>query len=178
MREVPASDSWMVMGPWSTVLQRPVRFLSDHAPLLLECGTHTPRPVIPVWRMQPELLGNHNYRQDIQEALNGYFSENCTTAQSRGIEWGALKVVIRGESLTKTYGIRKKLDQELAQQEDVLTILLHQIDNRVASEDKSRVVHGRIGALWSRLDNYVCKDFRQRLYREGDHSGRMLAGLL
>ncbi|KAJ1210580.1 hypothetical protein NDU88_005942 [Pleurodeles waltl] len=101
-----------------------------------------------------------------------------TTAQSRGIEWEALKVVIRGESLTKTYGIRKKLDQELAQQEDALSALQRQIDNGGALEAESRMVRGCIGALWSRLDSYVRKDFRQRLHREGDWSGRLLAWLL
>ncbi|KAJ1157745.1 hypothetical protein NDU88_010445 [Pleurodeles waltl] len=80
-----------------------VRFLSDHSPLLLECGTHAPRPAIPLWRMRPELLGDLEYRRDIQEALTGYFGGNWTTAQSRGIEWEALKVAIRGESLTKTF---------------------------------------------------------------------------
>ncbi|KAJ1215633.1 hypothetical protein NDU88_003241 [Pleurodeles waltl] len=74
-----------------------VRFLSYHAPLQLECGTHMPRPAIPLWRMRPELLGDLEYRRDIQEALNGYFDENWTTAQSRSIEWEALKVVIRGQ---------------------------------------------------------------------------------
>ncbi|KAJ1193410.1 hypothetical protein NDU88_002708 [Pleurodeles waltl] len=77
-----------------------------------------PRPVIPLWRMRPKLLGDLEYRRDIQETLAGYFGGNWTTAQSRGIEWKALKVVIQGKSLSKTYGIRKKLDQELAQQED------------------------------------------------------------
>ncbi|KAJ1210442.1 hypothetical protein NDU88_005806 [Pleurodeles waltl] len=90
----------------------------------------------------------------------------------------ALKVVRRGESLAKTYGIRKKLDQELAQQEDALNALQRQIDNGDALENESRVVHGCIGALWSRLDSYVLKDFRQRLHREGDRSGHLLALLL
>ncbi|KAJ1198771.1 hypothetical protein NDU88_002610 [Pleurodeles waltl] len=112
-----------------------VRFLSNHYPLLLECGTHSPRLAIPLWRMQSELLGDHEYRHDIQEVLAGYFSENWTTALSRGLEWEALKVVIRGVSLAKTYGIRKKLDRE------------------------GRAVRGHIGALWSRLDSYVRKDF-------------------
>ncbi|KAJ1179401.1 hypothetical protein NDU88_004635 [Pleurodeles waltl] len=93
-----------------------------------------PRPVIPLWCMRPELLGNHEYRRDIQEALKGYLGENWTTAQSRGIEWEALKIVIRVESLTKTYSIRKKLDQELPQQEDALNNLQCQIDNGDASE--------------------------------------------
>ncbi|KAJ1195084.1 hypothetical protein NDU88_004366 [Pleurodeles waltl] len=126
--------------------------------------------------MRPELLGNQEHKQDIQVALNGYFSGNSTTAQTRGIEWEALKVVIRGESITKSYGIRRKL--ELAQQEDVLAVLQRQIDNGDASEAECRMVHGRIRALWSRLDNYVHGDFRQRLYQGGARSGRMLAWLL
>ncbi|KAJ1170599.1 hypothetical protein NDU88_002472 [Pleurodeles waltl] len=96
-----------------------------------------PRPAIPLWHMRPELLGDLEYRRDIQEALNGYFGENWIMAQSRGIEWEALKVVIRGESLTKTYGIRKKLDQEMAQQEDALNALQRQIDNGDALEAES-----------------------------------------
>ncbi|KAJ1173910.1 hypothetical protein NDU88_005734 [Pleurodeles waltl] len=128
--------------------------------------------------MRPELLGDHEYRYDIQDVLAGYFSKNWTTTLSRGLEWEALKVVIRSESLAKTYGIRKKLDRELAQQEDTLNALQRQNDNGGALENKSCVVHGRIGALWSRLDSYVRKDFHQRLHREGDRYGRLLAWLL
>ncbi|KAJ1154853.1 hypothetical protein NDU88_007596 [Pleurodeles waltl] len=155
-----------------------VRFLSDHSPLLLECGTHTPRPAITLWRMRPELLGDLEHRRYIQEALTGYFGGNWTIAQSRCIEWEALKVIIRAESLTKTYGIRKKPDQELAQQEDALVVLQCQIDNGDALEAKSQVVRDRIVALWSRLDRYVRKDFRHRLHCEGDRAGRLLAWLL
>ncbi|KAJ1165450.1 hypothetical protein NDU88_005878 [Pleurodeles waltl] len=114
----------------------------------------------------------------LEETLTGYFGGNWTTAQSCGIEWEALKVVIQGQSLTKTYGIRKKLDQELEQQEDALVVLQHQIDNGDALEAESQVVRGCIGALWSKLDSYVRKDFRQRLHREGDWSGGLLAWLL
>ncbi|KAJ1174057.1 hypothetical protein NDU88_005881 [Pleurodeles waltl] len=115
--------------------------------------------------MRPELLGGLKYRRDILEALTGYFSGNWTKAHSRGIEWETLKVVIRGKNLTKTYGIRKKLYQELAQQEDTLNAMQHQTDNGDALEAETQVVHGCIGALWSRLDSYVHKDFRQRLHR-------------
>ncbi|KAJ1180251.1 hypothetical protein NDU88_005473 [Pleurodeles waltl] len=55
-------------------------------------------------------------------------------ATTRGIEWEALKVVIRGESLCKTYGIRKRLDQELTQQEYILSALQRQVDNGAVSE--------------------------------------------
>ncbi|KAJ1160206.1 hypothetical protein NDU88_000708 [Pleurodeles waltl] len=113
-----------------------------------------------------------------EEVLAGYFNETWTTALSRGLEWEALKVVIRGENLAKTYGIRKKLDRELAQQGDALNALQSQIEKGDALENESRVVRGRIGALWSRLDSYVRKDFQQRLHQEGDQSGCLFAGLL
>ncbi|KAJ1127332.1 hypothetical protein NDU88_005735 [Pleurodeles waltl] len=148
-----------------------VRFLSDHTPLLLECVTHLPKPAIPLWCRQPDLMGDQEYKKDIQGDLNGYFSTNWGTATARDSEWEALKVVIRGESLSKTYDIRKRLDQELTQQEDGLAALQRQIVNGDASESDCLVVCGRIVELWDRLDNYVCRNYRQQLYREGDRLG-------
>ncbi|KAJ1198815.1 hypothetical protein NDU88_002654 [Pleurodeles waltl] len=112
-----------------------------------------PRLAILLRRMWPELLGDPEYKRDLQATLNGYFSVNWTTTRTRSIEWEALRVVIGGESLSKSCSFRNKLDWELAQQEDVLTALQHQVDNRDTSEADCCVVHGRIGALWSRLDN-------------------------
>ncbi|KAJ1145219.1 hypothetical protein NDU88_011510 [Pleurodeles waltl] len=155
-----------------------VWFLSDHAPLLLECETHVPKPAIPLWRLQPDLLSDPKNKQDLQGVVIGYFSTNWGTATARGVEWEALKVVTRGESLSKTYGIWKRLDQELIQQEDVLTALQRQIDNGDVSESVCLEVRGRIVELWDRLDSYVRQNYRQQLYREGDRSGRMLAWLL
>ncbi|KAJ1185445.1 hypothetical protein NDU88_002237 [Pleurodeles waltl] len=132
-----------------------VWFLSDHALLLLECETHIPKPAIPLWRLRPDLLGDPEYKQDLQGVLNGYFSTNWGMAMTRGIEWDALKVVIRGESFSKMYGIRKCLDQELTQQEDVLAALQRQVDNGDASESDCLEMCGRIVDLWERLDNYV-----------------------
>ncbi|KAJ1206455.1 hypothetical protein NDU88_001860 [Pleurodeles waltl] len=106
--------------------------------------------------------------------LNGYFNTNWGMAAARGNKWEALKVVNRGKSLSKTYGIRKRLAQELMQQEDILATLQCQIDNGDASESDCLKVRGRIVELWDRLANYVCWSYRQRLYRE-DH---MLAWLL
>ncbi|KAJ1098292.1 hypothetical protein NDU88_003408 [Pleurodeles waltl] len=55
-------------------------------------------------------------------------------ATTRGLEWETLKVVIRGESLSKTYDIRQRLDRELAQQEELLAAIQCQVDNGDASE--------------------------------------------
>ncbi|KAJ1118455.1 hypothetical protein NDU88_006646 [Pleurodeles waltl] len=60
----------------------------------------------------------------------------------------------------------------------MLTALQRQIDNGDALESACLEARGRIVELWDRLESYVRRNYRQRLYREGDRSGRMLAWLL
>ncbi|KAJ1213558.1 hypothetical protein NDU88_001192 [Pleurodeles waltl] len=142
-------DRFLLANDGSIDIRRVVyqaRFLSDHAPFLLECETHMPRPAIPLWRLRPE---------DLQDVLVGYFHTNWGTAGTRGLEWEALKVVIRGESLSKTYGIRQCLDRELPRQEEVLATLQRQVNNGDASEADCLEMRGRIVDLWDRLENYV-----------------------
>ncbi|KAJ1153306.1 hypothetical protein NDU88_006067 [Pleurodeles waltl] len=64
------------------------------------------------------------------------------------------------------------------QQEDAFAAIQLQVDNGDASESDCFRVRGRIEDLWGRLDNNVSWDYRQRLFREGDRLGRMLAWLL
>ncbi|KAJ1157953.1 hypothetical protein NDU88_010649 [Pleurodeles waltl] len=99
-----------------------VRFLSDHAPLVLECDTNASRPAIPLWRLRPETLGPE-YRVDVLAALQGYIGENCNTARTRGMECEAIKIVVRGVSIGKVYGIRRKLEEKFTQQEGALGVL-------------------------------------------------------
>ncbi|KAJ1145165.1 hypothetical protein NDU88_011456 [Pleurodeles waltl] len=106
------------------------------------------------------------YKQDLQGVLNDYFSTNWGKATARDIDCNALKVVIRGESLSKMYDIRKRLDRELTQQEDVLAALQRQVDNGDAWDCLE--VQGRIVNLWDRLDNYVRRSYRQQLFRKGN----------
>ncbi|KAJ1210026.1 hypothetical protein NDU88_005394 [Pleurodeles waltl] len=80
---------------------------------------------------------------------------------ARGLEWEALKAVIREESLSRTYGIWQHLDREFSQQEEVLAALQRQVDNGDSSEVDRLEVRGRIMDLWDRLDNYVGRNYRQ-----------------
>ncbi|KAJ1143677.1 hypothetical protein NDU88_009982 [Pleurodeles waltl] len=133
-----------------------------------------PRPAIPLWRLRPDLLSDLEHKKDLQDVLVGYFHTNWGMAGTRGLEWEALK----GESLSKTYAIRQHLERELTRQEEELATLQRQVDNVDTSEVDCFEVRGRIVDLWDRLENYARRNYRQRLFREGDHSGRMLAWLL
>ncbi|KAJ1079749.1 hypothetical protein NDU88_000003 [Pleurodeles waltl] len=95
--------------------------------------------------------------------------------EARLLDGRPLKLLEEAKALLKHNSIQKKLDQELVQQEDTLNALQRLINNGDALENESR---GDIGALWSRLASYICKDFQQRLHREGDRSGCLLAWLL
>ncbi|KAJ1117102.1 hypothetical protein NDU88_005302 [Pleurodeles waltl] len=121
-----------------------VRFLLGYAPLLLECEMHMPKPAIPLWHLHPVLLGDLEYKKDLQGVLDGYLLINWGTAATQGLEWEALKVVIRGESLSKTYGIRQRLDRQLTQQEEVLAAIQRQVDSGNALEVDCLEVRDRI----------------------------------
>ncbi|KAJ1152155.1 hypothetical protein NDU88_004932 [Pleurodeles waltl] len=112
--------------------------------------------------------------KDVEGVLDGYLHTKCGMATTGGLEWEALKSVIRGESLSKTYGIRQLLVRELTQQEKVLAAIQRQVD---ISEADCLEVRSRIVDLCDRLDNYVRQNYRQRLFWEGDRSGRLLARL-
>ncbi|KAJ1140885.1 hypothetical protein NDU88_007222 [Pleurodeles waltl] len=137
-----------------------------------------PRPAIPLWRLRPDILGDPEHKKDLQDVLVGYFHRNWSMAGTRGLEWEGLKVVIRGEILSKTYGTRQRLDWELTHLEEVLATLQHQVDNGEASKADCLEVRCRIVDLCDRLENYVRRNYRQRLFREVDRSGHMLAWLL
>ncbi|KAJ1117669.1 hypothetical protein NDU88_005866 [Pleurodeles waltl] len=158
-----------------------VRFLSDYAPLVLECETNAPRPAIPLWSLPPKILRDPEYRLDVLAALQGYIRENWITARTRGMEWKALKVVVRGVSTVKVYGVRRKLEEELTQQEGALELLQSREGDGAVDAPGLLEVHKRIEVVWNRLDNLVhrdYRDYRQRLHREGDQLGWMLAWLL
>ncbi|KAJ1157671.1 hypothetical protein NDU88_010375 [Pleurodeles waltl] len=155
-------------GPFSTLLLR----LTPEAVwdwLELGDGDGTPRSQSGGVREQPAKMGS------IQSALlrTTRFLEfgqeapgageivgairHCRGVPSRELDYSPESRLGMGDP--KTYGIRKKLDRDLVQQEDALNALQHQIDNGDALENESRVVRSRIGALWNRLDSYVRKDF-------------------
>ncbi|KAJ1177065.1 hypothetical protein NDU88_002329 [Pleurodeles waltl] len=64
-----------------------------------------------------------------------------------------------------------RADLRVVAERSVATEQQRQVDNSDASEFNFLVVRDRIEDLGGQLDNYFRRDFRQRLYREEDHSG-------
>ncbi|KAJ1091818.1 hypothetical protein NDU88_004933 [Pleurodeles waltl] len=62
--------------PWAA---NQVRILSDHAPLVLECETCTPRPPV---ASASKTLGNPEYRINVLTVLQAYIRENWNMAQT------------------------------------------------------------------------------------------------
>ncbi|KAJ1117024.1 hypothetical protein NDU88_005225, partial [Pleurodeles waltl] len=91
---------------------------------------------------------------------------------------GALKVVLQGFSLGKTYGIRRKVERELTLQNDTLAQLQSRGGDCDAGDAGLLEALRLVEATRNRLDCYVRKDYRQRLHREGERSRLMFAWLL
>ncbi|KAJ1146584.1 hypothetical protein NDU88_012850 [Pleurodeles waltl] len=94
----------------------------------------------------------------------------------RGMEWEALKIVVRGVSIGKVYGIQRKLEGELSQQEGEL--LQSREGDSAVNEPGLLEVHRWLEVAWNRLDNLVRRDYRQWVHWKGGRSGRMLQWLL
>ncbi|KAJ1168955.1 hypothetical protein NDU88_000867, partial [Pleurodeles waltl] len=86
----------------------------------LECEMRARRQTVLLLRLRSETLGDPEYKVDMMVGLQGFFDTNYNTAQTRGVERGTLKIVVWGESFSKSYGIRRKLEEELRQQEDTV----------------------------------------------------------
>ncbi|KAJ1161559.1 hypothetical protein NDU88_002043 [Pleurodeles waltl] len=89
-----------------------VRFLSDYAPLLLECKAHVPKPAIPLWRLRPDLLSVKRVQKG---RCGGDPGEPGEVSPARGVpeeqsgQAGTVKAV-RGQTESRTSverGIRR-----------------------------------------------------------------------
>ena len=75
-------------------------------------------------------------------------------------------------------GTKKRLERELLEEESILIQLQGQVGEQQAEERELLEAQRRVGEIWDRLDCYTRWEYPQRLHREGDKSGKLLAWLL
>ena len=64
------------------------------------------------WRMQVSILEDSPTREMLRTTITNYLAENTGTATSPMIEWGALKVMIRGACIHNSIGAKCALQAE------------------------------------------------------------------
>ena len=154
------------------------RFLSDHAPVTLQCRRGEKMPGILLWRLRSEALGDVGFREEVREIMEGHFNTNWNMTAHRCSEWNALKVVMRGECISKISGSRVSLEAELKSSEEDLARLQREDRTHGFNDTELLEMHRRVSEIWAGLDKLVRTEYRQCLHREGDRSGTMLAWLL
>ncbi|KAJ1142231.1 hypothetical protein NDU88_008558, partial [Pleurodeles waltl] len=94
--------------------------LSDHCPLIVTLRWGSQPSRIPTWRLQPTLLRDPPFREELADTIKSYFTINSRTATTRAIEWDGDKVVVRGMCIGAAGGIRRTLLSELHDTEEKL----------------------------------------------------------
>ncbi|KAJ1081010.1 hypothetical protein NDU88_001197 [Pleurodeles waltl] len=112
------------------------------------------------------------------EVIEHYFTENWGRASTRAVEWDAMKVVLRGEFLKVTYGVKPQHSRSL----DVL-------EKRLGDLEKGKPEQHQRLSKWKEckrelletldsLDKFVRTSYMHRLHMEGVKASRLLATLL
>ncbi|KAJ1083872.1 hypothetical protein NDU88_004027 [Pleurodeles waltl] len=128
--------------------------------------------------MSPDILEDQEGKDTRSAALTDWLAHNWGTTKRRATEWDALKVVLRGTCMGLLCGVQRKLRRKLDREVAYLASL-QTGDSLIAEVHPGELQLRRlIEDIWDRLDKYTLKQYRQRLYTEGDKSGRLIAWIL
>ena len=153
------------------------RTYSDHNPLRAKLRLGRELPSIPTWRLQPAVLTDPVFKDQLETHITEYFENNDGTASNTLVEWEAFKVVTRGFCMGKTVGIRRELEKGLTKTEDQIRALEIEI---VADNEKRKELEKLKSKHSDLLEGLRCHDHQRYLIRthsEEGRAGRMLAGL-
>lgn len=82
-------------------------------PLLVSVHMQVRIPAVPLCRMSEEALSDRVFVHELTGVLDGYFNDNWGSASSRAMDWDAMKVVLRGECMKITYGVKQQFLSDL-----------------------------------------------------------------
>ncbi|KAJ1200418.1 hypothetical protein NDU88_004242 [Pleurodeles waltl] len=151
--------------------------LSEHCPLIatLRWGTQLSRT--PSWRLQPALLRDPPFREQLADTIAFYFTINNQTATTRAIEWDGHKVVIRGMCIGAAGGIQHTLLLELHDTEEKLRKAECEAASNSAASNATIQLKKQWGDIETCLRKFDYRHYTARLHTEGDRYSHMLAWL-
>lgn len=151
--------------------------ITDHNPCLLILRWTKDRPAIPSWRLNPHLLEDPVFHEELRVTIDNDFTENAQSTASRSLEWDAFKVVVRGHCMSSTVGVRKLLRQDVDQAERHLREVeqLHHADP--TARDELLTAREELATQMERLRSCDYREYLVRAQAERDKVGSLLAWL-
>ncbi|KAJ1151454.1 hypothetical protein NDU88_004234 [Pleurodeles waltl] len=151
------------------------RYLSDHAPVVCVFQRGRPSRALYSWIFPSEVLQDLVGKDTLTQLLTDYMEHDLQSTHSRATEWEACKTVLRGGCMGFTCRVRKTLQAELTEREDVLAAFQQGegLGPNAPGEEinlLSQVIETR-----DRLEHYTLKLYGQLLHWECDSSGKLLA---
>ena len=131
----------------------------------------------PSWQLRTEALLDVPYRAAIGIHLTQYFESNEATGNSSGLEWDAMKVVMRGHCIKTSWGTRHILQRSVLNMETQIRKLEQEVVASVEARPCLTALRKHREES-RRLSNIDYKSYVRRQHAEGDKPGRVLAWLL
>ncbi|KAJ1216089.1 hypothetical protein NDU88_003695 [Pleurodeles waltl] len=103
---------------------------------------------------------------------------NWQSATTKALGWEALKAVTSGACMGVTYGVRCQLEATLGLQERRLAVLRGSGETLQEVREEMLQVQREVQLARDSLNRCTLRQYRLRLPREGDKSGKLLAWIL
>ncbi|KAJ1143312.1 hypothetical protein NDU88_009622 [Pleurodeles waltl] len=87
--------------------------LYDHSPLLVKLNKGYKRSGVTTWWLRLEALKDAPFEEVIRDALTQHLDANWGPSTTRGCDWEAMKVVIRGLCMQTTYSVGRQLEKDV-----------------------------------------------------------------
>ncbi|KAJ1099811.1 hypothetical protein NDU88_004906 [Pleurodeles waltl] len=151
------------------------RYLLDHAPVVCVFQWGRLTRTLYSWRFPSEILQDPVRKDTLTQLLTEYTEHNWQSTHSRATDREACKTVLLGGYMGFTCGVRKTLQAELTEREDVLAAFQRGEGQGPNVQGEEVNLLCQVIEMRDRLEHYTLKSYRQLLHREGDSSGKLLA---
>ncbi|XP_069495778.1 vomeronasal type-2 receptor 26-like [Ambystoma mexicanum] len=127
--------------------------------------------------MPTAALADPEFKEDLAEKLEEYIDINKSLVSTWSTLWEAMKVVARGEIISKAGGTRRQLRSELEAQEKEISRRESTSNITAEVEMKLKEAREKCQSSWDRLEKFDFATYTTRSHKESDKPGRLLAWL-
>ncbi|XP_072094225.1 CST complex subunit TEN1 isoform X1 [Mobula birostris] len=170
--EVQIGAKYLVLGEMETT--------TDHAPLKLSIKLMDTFCTTRQWRFNPILLQDQDFVKFIKEQIDFFFSTNTTDEVSNGTVWDAFKAYIRGQIISYSAGLKRRINNEIL----LLVDKIKEDDKKYAISPSKELYKHKVELqlehsllLTSLIENQLMRT-RSDFCIHSDKSGKLLANQL
>lgn len=151
--------------------------ISDHSPVCMKLNFTDNIPSRRVWRLNPSLLADKEFKSFISKQIDFFLETNQTPDISKHTLWGAMKAFLQGQIISYNANVNKKRVERTNQ----LISRINAVDQEHSQNPHTNLYMERV-ALQTELDTLTTRSeeelylkSRQREYEYGERDSKLLS---